>query len=95
MKKRVWYWLEPVIAGIISGLVTVGVVYLLRQETIWFISDPHAKTLGSLSLAFLLAAYWIIVHWKEYPLIIAKSLIYGGVGALTVFYFFPALARVF
>lgn len=95
MRKKVWYWLEPVVAGIISGLVTVGVAHLLHQEAIWFVSDPNTKALGSLSLGFLLAAYWVIVHWREYPFIIAKSLIYGGAGGLTVFYLFPALARAF
>ena len=96
MKTKIWYWLEPVVAGVISGLAAVGLLYLMHQASVLFIADTNERQLRSLTLAFWLATWWILVHLKKGdPFTVTKSLIYGGVSGLTAFYLFPKLAQIF
>ena len=88
MKGKNWPWLDPIISGVVAGLIMSAVHYLLYQEMLISVADK----IGIVLLSASLWLFFIADRRDHYA--ITKSLLCGGTTTLAI-YLFPLLARMF
>ncbi len=72
MRGKNWPWLDPIISGVVAGLIMSAVHYLLYQEMLISVADK-------IGIVFFSASLWLFfIADRRDHYAITKSLLCGG-----------------